>query len=184
MLVAPFKVLLDANALYPFTLRDTLLRAAAAGLYQPYWSDVILDEVERNLVGAGVMTLEQAARLRSAMAGAFPEAEVAGFDALIDAMRNQDKDRHVAAAAVRAGARVIVTANLKDFNDLPRGLEAQSPDQFLCNLYDVDPGGMVEIVRVQAEALRRPPRSVADVLRGLSKVVPAFAQCVSAAMLG
>ena len=29
MLVAPFKVLLDANVLYPFTLRDTLLRAAA-----------------------------------------------------------------------------------------------------------------------------------------------------------
>jgi len=26
MLVAPFKVLLDANVLYPLTLRDTLLR--------------------------------------------------------------------------------------------------------------------------------------------------------------
>jgi hypothetical protein len=29
MLVARFKVLLDANVLYPFTLRDTLLRAAS-----------------------------------------------------------------------------------------------------------------------------------------------------------
>jgi hypothetical protein len=34
---ATFKVVLDANVIYPFTLRDTLLRAAAAGLYQVYW---------------------------------------------------------------------------------------------------------------------------------------------------
>ena len=32
MIPAPFKVVLDANVLYPFTLRDTLLRAAAAAL--------------------------------------------------------------------------------------------------------------------------------------------------------
>ncbi len=38
MLPAPFKVVLDANVLYPFTLRDTLLRAAAAGFFQAYWS--------------------------------------------------------------------------------------------------------------------------------------------------
>lgn len=31
---APFIVILDANVLFPFTLRDTLLRAAAAGFYQ------------------------------------------------------------------------------------------------------------------------------------------------------
>jgi hypothetical protein len=35
---------LDANVLYPFTLRDTLLRAAAAGLFQARWSDKILEE--------------------------------------------------------------------------------------------------------------------------------------------
>jgi hypothetical protein len=31
MIVAPFKVVLDANVLFPFTLRDTLLRAAFKG---------------------------------------------------------------------------------------------------------------------------------------------------------
>lgn len=36
MLLAPFPVVLDANVLFPFTLRDTLLRAAHAGLYQVY----------------------------------------------------------------------------------------------------------------------------------------------------
>ena len=38
------KVILDANVLFPFTLRDTLLRAAAEGYFQLYWSAEILDE--------------------------------------------------------------------------------------------------------------------------------------------
>jgi hypothetical protein len=33
MIPAPFRVVLDANVLYPFSLRDTLLRAAAAGMF-------------------------------------------------------------------------------------------------------------------------------------------------------
>jgi hypothetical protein len=42
-------------------------------------------------------------------------------------MQNDTKDRHVVAAAVKAGAQVITTANLKDFSPLPDGIEAQSP---------------------------------------------------------
>ncbi|MEM6789480.1 MAG: toxin-antitoxin system, toxin component, PIN family protein [Myxococcota bacterium] len=41
MVPAPFIVVVDANALFPLTLRDTLLRAAAAGFYQLQWSEVI-----------------------------------------------------------------------------------------------------------------------------------------------
>lgn len=43
-------VVVHANVLFPLTLRDTMLRAAAAGFYQLRWSAQILDEVERNLV--------------------------------------------------------------------------------------------------------------------------------------
>jgi len=32
-----------------------------------------------------------------------------------------------------------VTNNLRDFVPLPEGIEAQSPDDFLCNLFDLDP---------------------------------------------
>src|SRR5438309_6478453 len=49
MLPAPFKVVLDANVLYPFSLRDTLLRAASEGLFQLYWSDQILEEARPEL---------------------------------------------------------------------------------------------------------------------------------------
>jgi hypothetical protein len=36
--MARAKAVLDANALVPVAVRDTLLRAAEADLYQPIWS--------------------------------------------------------------------------------------------------------------------------------------------------
>ena len=74
MAPSPFIVLLDANALFPFSLRDTLLRAAAAGFYQVRWSSQILDEMTRNLVAKGTMPEDKANRLRAIMTREFPEA--------------------------------------------------------------------------------------------------------------
>lgn len=72
-----------------------------------------------------------------------------------------------------------MTSNLKDFRLLPEGIEAQSPDQFLSNLFDLDPDGMVDLVRTQAAALRNPPVSFDELLRGLAKKVPEFARNVT-----
>ena len=52
MFPAPFRGVLDACVLFPFSLRDTLLRAAAKDLYQLYWSEQILEEARRNLVAS------------------------------------------------------------------------------------------------------------------------------------
>ena len=178
MLAAPFKVVLDANVLYPFTLRDTLLRAASEGFFQLYWSAEILDETIRNLVASKTTTAAQGARLRSAMEQAFPEAAVTGYESLVAGMPNDPKDRHVAAAALKAGAQVIVTNNLRDFQALPDGLEAQSPDEFLSNLLDLDPDGIIEVLRDQAAALKKPPRSFEEVIAALAKLTPSFAAAV------
>lgn len=105
--------MLDACVLYPFTLRDVLPQSAAAGFYQVCWSETILDEALRNLVADGRMTEDKAAK------------------------RNDPKDRHVVAAAVKAGAQIIVTSNKRDFYDLPSGIEVQTPDEFLSNLFDL-----------------------------------------------
>lgn len=172
MVPAPFIVLLDANVLFPFSLRDTLLRAAAAGFYQARWSSQILDEMTRNLVSKGTMPEDKANRLRAIMTREFPEAEVTGYEHLIAAMKNHEKDRHVVAAAVKAGAQVITTSNLKDFAELPEGVEAQSPDEFLCNLFDLDPESFVELLREQAEDLVNPRMSLDDLLVRLARVVP------------
>jgi predicted nucleic acid-binding protein len=180
MIIAPFKVVLDANVLYPFSLRDTLLRATSAALFQVYWSQEILEETRRNLLKSAGVTEHQAKRLISTMKEAFPEACVTGYEELVAAMRNDEKDRHVAAAAVKAGAQVIVTSNLADFHDLPDGIEAQSPDEFLCNLFDLDGDGLAEILKEQAAALKRPPVSFEELLDGLAKTVPQFVAAVHA----
>jgi predicted nucleic acid-binding protein len=180
MLVAPFKVVLDANVLYPFTLRDTLLRAAAADLFQVYWSEEILEETRRNLLKSAGLSEEQAERLIRTMNEAFPEAIVAGYAPLVSAMKNDEKDRHVAAAAVKAGAQVIVTANLDDFRNLPDGIEAQSPDEFLSNLVDLDADGFIELLNEQAAALKKPAHTLDELLDGLARSVPAFVNAVRA----
>jgi predicted nucleic acid-binding protein len=178
MVPAPFVVVLDANVLFPFTLRDTLLRAAAAGLYEIRWSAEILDEMTRNLVENGVMPQEKADRLRAIMVREFPEAQVTGYDDLVAAMPNDPKDRHVAAAAVKAGAQVITTSNLRDFAELPKGIEAQSPDTFLCNLFDLAPDAFIDLLRDQADDLAKPPVSFEELLGRLERVAPDFVEGV------
>ena len=171
---AIFRVVLDANVLFPFSLRDTLLRAADAGYFQLYWSEGILAEAERNLVSRGHVTAEKAERLFSTMKEAFPEAMVVEHEPLIDRMPNEAKDRHVAAAAVKAGAQVIVTFNTKDFRTLPQGIEAQSPDAFLTNILDLDASSVLDLLRRQAQALKKPAKSLEQLLEGLAKTVPDF----------
>lgn len=178
MLIAPFRVVVDACALLPVTLCDVLLRAAAAGYFQAYWSEQILNETRRNLVKKLGLTPEQAEARCNAMRRYFPEAMVVGYEPYVDAMENDPKDRHVAAAALKVGAQVIVTNNLRDFRTLPEGIAAQPPDEFLCNLFSLRPDGMVSIVSAQAAALRRPPKTFEQVLGGLATVAPEFAAAV------
>jgi predicted nucleic acid-binding protein len=172
MVPAPFVVVVDANVLFPLTLRDTVLRAAAAGFYQLRWSAEILDEMERNLISKGRVAPDKAARLRATIEKYFPEADVPDYEPLVAAMQNDPKDRHVVAVAVKTGAQVIATSNLRDFVPLPAGIEAQSPDEFLCNLHDLDPPGFVEMLREQAADLVNPPVAFEDLLERLSRVVP------------
>lgn len=174
MVPAPFPVVLDACSLFPFTVRDTLLRAAEQDLYLPVWSKDILEEMRRNLVREGRSTEEKSHRLVSEMRRAFPEAEITDYEFLIPSMPNDPKDRHVVAAAVRSGAQLIVTENLKDFRNLPKGIEIKPSDDFLCNLHDLAPDLMAQSVINQAVALKNPPRTAEDILRGLEKTAPKF----------
>jgi hypothetical protein len=113
------------------------------------------------------------------MERAFPEAEVTGYEPLVVGMHNDPKDRHVVAAAVKAGAQVIVTMNLRDFQGLPDGVEAQSPDEFLTNLFDLAPDTLVELLRDQAAALKKPPQTFEEIVGAIAKIVPAFAAAVT-----
>lgn len=144
----------------PAPLRDILLRAAHAGLYQSFWSDEILGEVRRTLVTDNLANADAAGRLVATMRAAFPESLIRDYESLREHMTNDPKDRHVLAAAVKAQAQFIVTANRQDFPAEalePFGIEAVSPDEFLTDLFTMSPGTMVEIVSQQAADLRNPP---------------------------
>jgi predicted nucleic acid-binding protein len=109
-----FPVFLDTCVLLRPYLCDTLLSIAEAGVYRPLWSPTVMTELERNLARRGLNEKQIRHRLDQ-MNGAFPDALVVGYEALIDKMANDPKDRHVLAAAVRGGAEVLVTENLRDF---------------------------------------------------------------------
>lgn len=90
-----------------------------------------------------------------------------GYEDLIPSMRNDPKDRHVVAAAVKAGAQVIVTENVRDFRELPSGIEAQTSDEFLSNLFDLHPSRMMEVLTSLSKRYSRPPLEVTQLLESL-----------------
>jgi predicted nucleic acid-binding protein len=178
-------VVLDACVLYPPILRDTLLRAAEEGLYQVHWNSEILEELRRNLIADAGLTETGARDLIDAMTAFFPEAEVTGYESLLFAMTNDQKDRHVLAAAVRASAQIIVTDNIRDFPASaldPFNIESQTPDIFLTHLVYLYPDVMVQIVQEQAADYRHPPRTVDDILTRLARRAPTFVRQVRARM--
>ena len=92
-------------------MRDLLLTLGALDAYDVRWSDAILTELGQ----AVTETYPDIALERfevttiAAMRTAFPDAVVSGWEAIVDEMDNDPSDRHVAAAAVTAGADTIVT---------------------------------------------------------------------------
>ena len=164
-----FVVLYDACVLYPAPLRDLFMRVAVAGLVRAKWSERVLDECFRNIqANRPELAPSALARTRELMNRAVADCLVAGYEGLIDGMTLPDPDdRHVLAAAVRAGAQTIVTFNLSDFpveRLAPYDVEAIHPDDYVLGLIDFAPGSMCSIVTEQAASLRNPPRTISDLL--------------------
>jgi len=183
--MAVLLAVLDANVLFPASLRDTLLRAASAGLYRPHWNEEILDELRRNLIGKKGMAPEKAQRLVDTMRRYFDEALVSDYESLLGAMTNDPKDRHVLAAAVHIGAQIIVTSNLQDFPAsalAPYSIEAQSPDIFLSNLFNDEPDLVASLIVEQAADLTNPPKTPQQTLDTLAQHAPEFARLVRSAL--
>jgi hypothetical protein len=175
-----FLAVLDACVLFPYSLRDLLLRLAEVELYDLCWSDRILEEVRRNLILRYGMTPAQADRLdghlRAAFDGACANSQL--IDRIEPTMPNQDSDRHVLAAAVASGAEVVVTANLKHFARCDEvGVTAMHPDEFLCDLLQLNPEAVDRVLGQQVADLRKPRVSRPELLDWLeSKAdVPEFA---------
>jgi len=177
---------LDACTLVPIRLATTLLWLAESGLFQPLWSDAILDEVNRALPKVGVSPDDASRRIRMMREAFGAEALVEEFDDLIDQMACDPKDRHVLAAAVRGGADTVVTFNLKDFPDdaaAPHGIEILHPDSFLIGLLGRHAETVVSSLMRETAAFEHPPQTVTDFLASLTATVPMFANLAADAFL-
>ncbi len=136
------------------------------------WTEPILDECFRAIRRQRPEVPEAAlARTRSLMCAAVRDCLVTQFEGLVDGLHLPDPDdRHVLAAAIRAGAQVIVTRNLKDF-PADRvgafGVQAQDPDEFVLGLLTFETAGILRIIAEQAADLRNPPRTVEELLSTL-----------------
>ncbi|WP_167668658.1 PIN domain-containing protein [Saccharomonospora xinjiangensis] len=174
-----FPVLLDACVLVPYDISDLLLRLASEKTYRPLWSADILRETERALVTKLGMSPEKVGRRLSRMREHFLDAEVEGYEDLIDAMQCEKNDRHVLAAAVRGNASVLVTANLKDFPDAalePYDIVVLSPDEFLLDQLDLYQEKALAVLRKLVAARRKPPETPATFLNKLQPYVPGFVE--------
>ncbi|KAF0281978.1 hypothetical protein BA900_08285 [Spiribacter roseus] len=153
-------------------MRDFLIRLATAGLFAAKWTDRIHHEWTRNLLAQRPDLAGALERTRSLMDHAVHDCLVEGYEPLIEGLSLPDPDdRHVLAAAIRAGAQSIVTINLKDFpasSLAPYGVEAVHPDTFAEQQLDLHEGAVVTTAKRHRGALRNPPKSVDEYLETLA----------------
>ena len=153
------KLVLDACVLYPTVMREVLIGAARAGLYQPLWSERLLEEWARAAARIDPVQGVQARGEIALLSAAFPKARVTATESLTARLWLPDSaDIHVLAAAVAGHADGIVTMNAKDFprNILAEeGLTRADPDTLLLGFYEAQPEVMRDAVdSVLSEARR------------------------------
>lgn len=137
------KILIDACVLYPTVMREMVMGAARKGLFEPCWSERILEEWARAARKIGPVGETQARSEIAMLRAAWPQAAVTAPAALETRLWLPDPDDiHVLAAAVSASADAIMTLNAKDF---PRGILAEEglarmdPDTWLHRAWQNDP---------------------------------------------
>lgn len=160
--------------LYPYTLRDLLIRVAQAGLVQAKWTDRILDETFDALrANRPDLDPNKLARTRRLINRSVRDCLVTGYEPLTPALQLPDPgDCHVLAAAIKARAQVIVTHNLKDFpSDILTAwdMEAKSPDDFILDQIDLSREAVHSSVLRIADSRQDPPATFYDVLMMLER---------------
>jgi hypothetical protein len=165
---------LDASVLYPALLRNILIRLAIDDLYRAFWSQRVQDEwtqaLFRDRPDLSRVSIE---RTRLLMEASLDDAMVSGYEPLIETITLPDvDDRHVLAAAIHCGARVIVTTNLRDFPSeilALHDIEARHPDAFILDLLTICPDEVLGTMRRLRLGLNKPQMTPAELLAVMSR---------------
>lgn len=169
-----FTAVYDACVLYPAPIRDLLMRLGTRGFFRARWTERIHEEWKRNLLlNRTNLTREQLDRTSALMDRSISDALVTGYEPLCEGLELPDPDdQHVLAAAIRCGADVIVTFNLKDFPEevlAPFGVEALHPDEFISDLLDLDHAAVLQAALEHWKSLKNPPFTADQYLEMLLK---------------
>jgi predicted nucleic acid-binding protein len=172
-MISTFTVVFDSNVLYGARLRSLLMELTMSGLFRARWSADIHREWMNAVHSDHGIPKERLEATKNFMDAAVPEACITGYEPLIPALDLPDpNDRHVLAAAIRAGASAIVTFNEKDFPAAVLqgfGLHTRHPDQFIRDVDGVDPGVLAATAEADFKHYENPPLTpdqyVADLRR-------------------
>lgn len=159
---AKFTAVLDANVLFPVVIRDYLIWLSLYDLYTPKWSLKLLEEFATIFQKKGMdLTDEQIQRQVDLLKKACNHALVEDYENLIPSIHIKDEnDRHVVAAAIKCNANIIVTYNLKDFQNeylFKMGLSVVDPDTFIADMIDLSPEKCCDAFREMVLTKKRPP---------------------------
>lgn len=155
---------MDACTLAGALKRNLLLSLAEAEFFRVRWSTPVLDETEKAIhrildkKGCADAAI-RAARARQSMEEAFEDAIVTEFDRFLkycDGLPDQN-DAHVLAGALKTGASVIVTENLKHFPVeilAPINLDVRSAVSFIADTVALDDGRGGGCDQTNARAVR------------------------------
>ena len=157
-----FTAVLDANVLFPVVIRDYLIWLSLYDLYTPKWSQKLLEEFTTIFQKKGMnLSAEQIQRQVDLITKACNHALVENYENLIPSIHIKDEnDRHVVAAAIKCNANVIVTYNLKDFQNEyldKMGLSAVDPDTFIADMIDLSPEKCCDAFREMVLTKKKPP---------------------------
>ena len=169
-----YSALLDANVLYPAPIRDLLLQLAVTDMYKARWTARIHEEwIENLLLNEPHRRREALERTRDLMNESTRDALITNYEQIIETLTLPDPDdRHVLAAAIVGRCDAIVTANLKDFPEEVLswfGIEAQHPDDFLCNQLHLSQGLFCRCVQKVRNRLKNPPYAIDEYLEILRR---------------
>ncbi|MFK7957623.1 MAG: PIN domain-containing protein [Lysobacterales bacterium] len=171
--------LLDACVLCSPIKRNLLLNLAAEGLFQARWSEDILAETQRAIAIIAEKRqhpdpVEHGRRVYELIVEAFPGQSIGGFDAFNEVLGQlpDEGDRHVIAAAVKAGADIIVTENLRDFprRTLARfDIEPVSSDNFIMDIINLSPDLSASVIERTRRRFQRADKTPEVMLQDMKR---------------
>lgn len=174
---------IDANIFPHVWLTDVLLTMADFAIFEPVFSEKVLQEAHKALIDDLHRDEKYVSRYLNSIRFAKPYYLVADSQSLPAKIHIPDPDdEHVVASAYAASANVILTFNLKDFpnDELSRiGLAAQHPDEFLTQLACSRTSATLQAMHQLVQAKQHPPRTMSEELHHLAQTgLPHFATTI------